>query len=154
GSCVLSPTAVPCCGDKLSKLAEDTTETLEIEPIKWKVIQTVSERFSCRACETVTQPPAPFHPIARGRAGPNLLAMILEAKFGQHLPLNRQSEAYALQGIELSVSTIAGWVGTCTANLMPLIDLIDAHVQAAERLHGDDTTVPVLARGQTITGRV
>jgi transposase len=149
-----SPTACPCCGGKLSKLGEDTTETLEIEPIKWKVIQTVRERLACRSCETVTQPPAPFHPIARGRAGPNLLAMILEAKFGQHLPLNRQSEAYAFQGIELSVSTIADWVGTCTANLAPLNALIDEHVQAAERLHGDDTTVPVLAKGKTITGRV
>ena len=148
------PTACPCCGGKLSKLGEDITETLEVEPIKWKVIQTVRERFSCRSCETVTQPPAPFHPIARGRAGPNLLAMILEAKFGQHQPLNRQSEAYALQGIELSVSTIADWVGASTANLAPLMALIDDHVLAAERLHGDDTTVPVLARGKTITGRV
>jgi transposase len=149
-----APTACPCCGGKLSKLGEDTTETLEVEPIKWKVIQTVRERFSCRSCETVTQPPAPFHPIARGRAGPNLLAMILEAKFGQHLPLNRQSEAYAFQGIELSVSTIADWVGASTANLAPLSAMIDAHVLAAERLHGDDTTVPVLAKGKTITGRV
>jgi transposase len=149
-----SPTACPCCGGKLSKLGEDTTETLEVEPIRWKVIQTVRERFSCRSCETVTQPPAPFHPIARGRAGPNLLAMILEAKFGQHLPLNRQSETYAFQGIELSVSTIAGWVGACTANLAPLNAMIDEHVLAAQRLHGDDTTVPVLARGKTITGRV
>ncbi|MBX6740510.1 MAG: IS66 family transposase [Acetobacteraceae bacterium] len=149
-----SPTACPCCGGKLSRLGEDITETLEIEPIKWKVIQTVRERFSCRSCETITQPPAPFHPIARGRAGPNLLAMILEAKFGQHLPLNRQSESFALQGIELSVSTMADWVGASTANLAPLMALIDAHVLAAERLHGDDTTVPVLARGKTITGRV
>ncbi len=149
-----SPTACPCCGGKLSKLGEDITETLEVEPIKWKVIQTVRERFSCRACETITQPPAPFHPIARGRAGPNLLAMILEAKFGQHLPLNRQSETFALQGVELSVSTIADWVGASTANLAPLNALIDGHVLAAERLHGDDTTVPVLARGKTITGRV
>ena len=69
------PTACPCCGGKLSKLGEDIAETLEVEPIKWKVIQTVRERFSCRSCETVTQPPAPFHPIARGRAGPNLLAV-------------------------------------------------------------------------------
>jgi transposase len=69
------PTACPCCGGKLSKLGEDTTETLEVEPIRWKVIQTVRERFSCRSCETITQPPAPFHPIARGRAGPNLLAV-------------------------------------------------------------------------------
>src|SRR3712207_1743492 len=128
--------------------------SLEAEPIRWKVIQTVRERFSCRGCETITQPPAPFHPIARGRAGPNLLATILEAKFGQHLPLNRQSEAYALQGIELGVSTLADWVGACTATLAPLTALIDAHVLAAGRLHGDDTTVPVLARGKTITGRV
>jgi transposase len=149
-----SLTACPCCSGKLSKLGEDITETLEAEPIKWKVIQTVRERFSCRACETVTQPPAPFHPIARGRAGSNLLAMILEAKFGQHQPLNRQSDAYALQGIELSVSTLADWVGACTANLAPLMALIDAHVLAAARLHGDDTTVPVLARGKTITGRL
>ncbi len=149
-----APTACPCCNGKLSKLGEDITETLEAEPIRWKVIQTVRERFSCRACETVTQPPAPFHPIARGRAGPNLLAMILEAKFGQHQPLNRQSDAYALQGVELSVSTLADWVGTCTANLAPLMALIDAHVLAAARLHGDDTTVPVLARGKTITGRL
>jgi transposase len=149
-----APTACPCCGGKLSKLGEDVTETLEVEPIKWKVIQTVRERLSCRTCETVTQPPAPFHPIARGRAGPNLLAMILEAKFGQHQPLNRQSDTYALQGIGLSVSTIADWVGTCTANLAPLMALIDAHVLAAARLHGDDTTVPVLARGKTITGRL
>ena len=82
-----SPASCPCCGGKLSKLGEDVTETLEVVPRSWKVVQTVRERFSCRSCETITQPPAPFHPIARGRAGPNLLATILEAKFGQHLPL-------------------------------------------------------------------
>ncbi len=151
---VPGPTACPCCGGKLSKLGEDITETLEVVPRQWKVIQTVRERFSCRACETITQPPAPFHPIARGRAGPELLATILEAKFGQHLPLNRQSETYAREGIELGVSTLADWVGTCTAALAPLTALLDAHVLAAGRLHGDDTTVPVLARGKTITGRV
>jgi transposase len=102
----------------------------------------------------ITQPPAPFHTIARGRAGPQLLAMILEAKFGQHLPLNWQSEIYAREGIALSVSTIADWVGTCTATLAPLMALIDQHVLAAARLHGDDTTVPVLARGRTVTGRL
>ena len=112
------------------------------------------ERFSCRSCETIIQPPAPFHPISRGRAGPNLLAMILEAKFGQHLPLNRQSESYAREGIELSVSTIADWVGTCTAMLAPLVRLIDAHALAAARLHGDDTTVPLLARDKTVIARV
>lgn len=151
---VPAPTACPCCGGRLSKLGEDVTETLEVVPRQWKVIQTVREKFSCRSCETITQPPAPFHPIARGRAGPQLLAMILVAKFGQHLPLNRLSETYAREGIELSVSTIADWVGACTAGLAPLMALIDAHVLAGARLHGDDTTVPVLAKGQTITGRV
>jgi hypothetical protein len=123
-------------------------------PRQWKVIQTVREKFSCRSCETITQPPAPFHPIARGRAGPQLLAMILEAKFGQHLPLNRLCETYARKGIEISISTVADWVGACTAGLAPMMALIDAHVLAAARLHGDDTTVPVLARGRTIVGRV
>ena len=122
------PTACPCCNGKLAKLGEDVTETLEVIPRQWKVIQTVRERFTCRACETITQPPAPFHPIARGRAGPELLAMILEAKFGQHLPLNRQSETFAREGIELDVSTMADWVGACTATLAPLIALIRAHV--------------------------
>jgi transposase len=131
------PTECPCCGGKLAKLGEDITETLEVVPRSWKVIQTVREKWTCRACETISQPPAPFHPIARGRAGPNLLAMILEAKFGQHLPLNRQSETYAREGIELDVSTLADWVGACTAILAPLTELIRAHVMAAERLHGD-----------------
>lgn len=151
---IAAPAACACCGGKLSKLGEDVTETLEVVPRQWKVIQTVRERFSCRSCETITQPPAPFHPIARGRAGPNLLAMILEAKFGQHLPLNRQSESYGREGVELSVSTIADWIGSCTAMLAPLVTLIDAHVLAAERLHGDDTTVPLLARGKTVTARL
>jgi transposase len=130
------------------------TETLEVIPRRWKVVQTVREKFTCRACEAITQPPAPFHPIARGRAGPHLLAMVLEAKFGQHLPLNRQSETYAREGIALGVSTLADWVGTCTATLAPLVALIREHALAAARLHGDDTTVPVLAKGKTTTGRL
>src|SRR5215212_9469866 len=100
------PSACPCCGGKLAKLGETITETLEVIPRQWKVIQTVREKLTCRACETISQPPAPFHPIARGRAGPNLLAMIVEAKFGQHIPLNRQSETFAREGIELDVSTL------------------------------------------------
>ncbi|MBO0718960.1 MAG: transposase, partial [Rhizobiales bacterium] len=102
---ILGPTACPCCGGALCKLGETVTETLESIPRQWKVIQTVREKFVCRACETITQPPAPFHPIARGRAGPNLLAMILDAKFSNHQPLNRQSEMYAREGIDLDVTT-------------------------------------------------
>ena len=143
-----------CCGGTLVKPGEDVTETLEVVPRHWKVIQTVRERLACRSCETITQPPAPFHPIARGRAGAGLLAMILDAKFSQHQPLNRQSETFAREGIDLDVSTLADWVGACTAALMPLVELIRRHVLAAERLHGDDTTVPVLAKGKTVTGRL
>jgi len=149
-----SPTSCPCCQGKLAKLGEDVTETLEVIPRQFKVIQTVRERFACRACEAVHQPPAPFHVIPRGRAGPELLATILEAKFGQHLPLNRQSETFAREGIELDVSTLADWVGACTAGLAPLVALIRAHVLAAERIHCDDTTVPVLAKTRTTTGRL
>jgi len=152
---VPAPKACPCCGSaKLSKLGEDITETLEIVPRQWKVIQTVRERFSCRECETIAQPPAPFHVTPRGFAGPNLLAMILFEKFGQHQPLNRQSERYAREGVDLSLSTLADLVGACALALRPLYALIETHVLAAERLHGDDTTVPILAKGKTETGRV
>jgi transposase len=150
-----APESCPCCGStKLSKLGEDVTETLEVIPRQWKVMQTVREKFSCRECETITQPPAPFHVTPRGFAGPNLLAMILFEKFGQHQPLNRQSERYAREGIDLSVSTLADQVGACAAALQPLFALIERHVLAAERLHGDDTNVPILAKGQTIKGHV
>nr|MDZ8097190.1 IS66 family transposase [Nostoc sp. DedSLP01] len=152
---ITAPSNCPCCGSaKLSKLGEDITETLEVIPRQWKVIQTVREKFSCRECETITQPPAPFHVTPRGFAGPNLLAMILFEKFGQHQPLNRQSERYAREGIDLSLSTLADQVGACAAALKPVHALIEAHVLAAERLHGDDTTVPILAKGKTDTGRI
>jgi transposase len=150
-----APESCPCCGStKLSKLGEDVTETLEVIPRQWKVIQTVRERFSCRQCEAITQPPAPFHVTPRGFAGPSLLAMILFEKFGQHQPLNRQSERYAREGIDLSLSTLADQIGACALALRPLYALIETHVLAAERLHGDDTTVPILAKGKTETGRV
>src|SRR6202789_773411 len=152
---IAAPESCPCCGsDRLSKLGEDITETLEVIPRSWKVIQTVREKFSCRACETIAQPPAPFHVTPRGFAGPSLLAMILFEKFGQHQPLNRQSERYAREGVELSLSTLSDQVGACAAALRPLHGLIERHVLAGDRLHGDDTTVPILAKGQTVTGRV
>src|SRR3954467_7891096 len=117
-------------------------------------IQHVREKFPCRDCEKITQPPAPFHVIARGWAGPSLLAMILFEKYGQHPPLNRQAERYAREGVPLSLSTLADQVGACCAVLAPLLRRVEAYVFAAERLHGDDTTVPVLAKGKTITGRL
>jgi transposase len=150
-----APTACLCCGsERLRKLGEDVTETLEVIPRQWKVIQHVREKFTCRDCEKISQAPAPFHVIPRGWAGPSLLAMILFEKFGQHQPLNRQAERYAREGVPLSLSTLADQVGAGCAVLEPLIRRIEAHVFAAERLHGDDTTVPVLAKGKTDTGRL
>ncbi len=153
---VIPPPAVcTCCGGtRLSRLGEDVTETLEVVPRTWKVVQHVREKFSCRDCERISQPPAPFHVTPRGWAGPNLLAMILFEKFGQHQPLNRQAERYSREGVPVSLSTLADQVGACTAVLMPLFQRLQAHVMAAERLHGDDTTVPVLARGGTDTARL
>jgi transposase len=148
------PATCQCCGSaRLRKLGEDVTETLEVIPRQWKVIQHVREKFTCRDCEKISQAPAPFHVIARGWAGPSLLAMILFEKYGQHQPLNRQAERYAREGVPLSLSTLADQVGACCAVLSPLIERIEAHVFAAQRLHGDDTTVPVLARGKTDLGR-
>ena len=150
-----APCSCPACGGtRLSKLGEDVTETLEVIPRQWKVIQTVREKFSCRDCEAITQPPAPFHVVPRGWAGPSFLAMLLFEKYGQHQPLNRQADRFAREGVPLSLSTLADQVGAATAALMPLYRRIEAHVLAAERLHGDDTTVPVLAKGKTDTGRL
>ena len=150
-----APSSCPCCGGtRLSKIGEDITETLDVVPRQWFVTEHVREKFSCRTCETISQPPAPFHAIARGFAGPSLLAMMLVQKYANHQPLNRQSEQYAREGIELSVSTMADHVGACAATLTPLHELIKAHVLAAERIHGDDTTVPVLAKVKTRTGRI
>jgi transposase len=152
---VPGPTACLCCGgERLRKLGETVTETLESIPRQWKVIQHVREKFTCRDCEKISQAPAPFHVIARGWAGPSLLAMVLFEKFGQHQPLNRQAERYAREGVPISLSTLADQVGGCTAALMPLFKRLEAHVMSAERLHGDDTWVPVLAKGKTDTGRI
>jgi len=142
-----------CSGGRLSKLGEDITETLEVIPRSWKVIQTVREKFSCRDCEKITQPPAPFHVLPRGWAGPSFLAMLLFEKYGQHQPLNRQAERFAREGVPLSVSTLADQVGAAAFALMPLYRLIEAQVLAAQRLHGDDTTVPRMQGGDKTSHR-
>ncbi|CAH0355136.1 IS66 family transposase [Sphingobium sp. CECT 9361] len=150
-----APCACPACGSsRLSKLGEDVTETLEVIPRSWKVIQTVREKVACRDCELITQPPAPFHVVPRGWAGPSFLAMLLFDKYGQHQPLNRQADRFAREGVPLSTSTLADQVGAAAFALMPLYRRIEAHVLAAERLHGDDTTVPVMAKGKTDTARL
>jgi transposase len=152
---VPGPTTCSRCGSsRLAKLGEDVTETLEVVPRQWKVVQTVREKFTCRDCEKISQAPAPFSVLPRGFAGPSLLAMILFEKYGQHQPLNRQSERYAREGIDLSVSTLADQVGGCAVLLRPLYELIRVHVFGGERVHGDETTVPVLAKHETRKGRL
>ncbi|WP_187970104.1 IS66 family transposase [Aquibium microcysteis] len=161
------PKACTCCGSsRIVKMGEDgepssaigprtmASETLEAVSRRWKVIQTVREKFTCRDCEKISQPPAPFHATPRGWAGPNLLATIFFEKFRQHQPLNRQAERYAREGVDLSLSTLADQVGTCSVALEPIHALIKAHVLAGNRLHGDDTTVPLLARGGTRQARL
>ena len=152
---VPGPTACACCGSsRLSKLGEDVTETLEVIPRQWKVIQHVREKFTCRDCERISQAPAPFHVIPRGWAGPSLLAMIVFEKFGQHQPLNRQAERYAREGVPLSLSTLADQVGACVGVLAPIFERLEAHVFSAARVHGDDTNFPVLAKGKTDTAHI
>ncbi|WP_367715683.1 IS66 family transposase [Nitratireductor sp. GISD-1A_MAKvit] len=152
---VEAPDTCGCCGsDRLVKMGEDITETLEVIPRQWKVIQTVREKFTCRACEKISQPPAPFHAIPRGWAGPSLIAMIVFEKYGQHQPLNRQAERFAREGVELSLSTLADLIGHAAVALEPIHALIENHVRTAHRLHGDDTTVPLLARGGSKKARL
>lgn len=152
---VPGPQVCPCCqSPDLKKIGETVTESREVIPRQWIVLQTVREKFVCKGCTTITQPPAPFHPVPRGSVGPNLLGMIVFNKFGLHQPLSRQSETYAAEGMDLSVSTLADMVGHATMLLNPLLPLLEDHVVAGARIHHDDTTVPVIAAGKTITGRV
>lgn len=152
---IAAPTVCACCGgSRLSKLGEDITETLEEVPRRFKVIETVREKFTCRDCEAISQPPAPFHATPRGFIGAQLLATILFDKFGMHIPLNRQSTRFKSEGMDLSTSTLADQLGLGTSALMPLFNLIESHVFAAERLHGDDTTIPIRAKGKCTTGRI
>ena len=151
-----APCTCPSCGGALRKIGNDVTETLDYVPGRFKVIRHMREKLACRTCETVVQAPAPYHPIARGRAGAGLLAHIVVSKYDDHLPLYRQAEIYAREGVELETSTLSGWVGATTAALAPLTEVLAANVIASETLHGDDTPVPVLApgSGKTKTGRL
>src|SRR6201998_160021 len=150
-----APCACAKCGsERLHKLGEVVSKTLECEPRRWKIIEHVREKFSCRDCETLPEAPAPSHSIPRGFAGPSLLAMVLVNKFLLHQPLNRQSKTYAREGIEIDVSTLADRVGACVVALDPIIEAIRTHVMSADRIHADDTTVPVLAKLKTVTGRI
>lgn len=146
----------PDCGGTLKKLGEDVAEVLEYVPDHFKVIRHVRPRFACGACDTIVQAPAVSRPIARGLAGPGLLAHVLTAKYCDHLPLYRQSGIYARAGVELERSTLADWVGQCSALLRPLVDALNRYVLSAAKVHADDTPVPVLSpgEGKARTGRL
>ena len=130
-----------------SRIGQDEREVLEYVPSSFKVIRHIRPKLSCRACETIVQPPMPSLPIERGRPGPGLLAQVLVAKFCDHTPLHRQAGIYAREGVELDRSTLADWVGRSVFLLAPLAEAVGRHVRAGQVLHADDTTVPVLAPG-------
>jgi transposase len=151
-----APCACPKCGGVLRPLGEDVTEVLDYVPACFRVIRHVRPKLSCRSCESIAQAPVPSLPIQRGLATPALLAHVLVAKYADHCPLYRQAEIYARAGVELDRSTLADWVGQSARLVRPMVDALGAHVMAAERVHADDTTVPVLdpGRGTTKTGRL
>ena len=146
----------PDCGGELKTLGEDSSDMLELEQVRFKVIRQVRPKRACACCDTIVQAPAPTRPIERGMVGPGLLAHILVSKYSDHIPLYRQSEIYARQGVPLDRSLMAQWVGNIQALLRPLTDALYAHVFAADVLHADDTPIPVLAPGlgKTKTGRL
>jgi transposase len=146
----------PDCGGALKKLGEDVAEVLEYVPASFRVIRHVRPKLACTACDSIVQAAAPSRPIARGLAGPGLLAHVLVAKYCDHLPLYRQSDIYAREGVELERSTLAGWVGQCSALFRPLLDALNQYVLSGTKIHADDTPVPVLApgEGKTKTGRL
>jgi transposase len=146
----------PDCGGGLRHFGDDVSEQLEYVPESFKVIRHVRPKFACTGCDRVVEAPAPSRPIERGLAGPSLLAHVIVSKYADHLPLFRQSEIYARQGVEISRSTMAGWVGAASDLLSPLVEAIGKHVFAGRKLHADDTPMPVLApgNGKTKTGRL
>jgi transposase len=146
----------PDCSGSLKLLGEDVSEMLEYVPEHFKVIRRVRVKLACARCDKIVQAEAPSRPIERGIAGPGLLAHVLVSKYADHLPLYRQAEIYARDGVELDRSTMAEWVGGCSRLLEPLVEALRRHVMSATKLHTDDTPVPVLApgRGKTKTGRL
>src|ERR1700734_20140 len=151
-----NPCTCPDCGGKLRPLGEDVSEMLEYVPSRFKFIRHVRPKLSCTSCQRIVQPVAPSRPIERGIAGPGLLAHVLVSKYCDHLPLYRQSQIYVREGIELDRSTLADWVGPTSALMQPLVQALGAYVLSADKLHADDTPVPVLApgTGKTKTGRL
>jgi transposase len=146
----------PDCGGKLRPLGEDISEQLDFVPGYFKVIRHVRPKLSCGRCARVVQEAAPVRPIDRGMAAPGLLAQIIVAKYADHCPLYRQQGIYRRSGVELDRATLAAWIGAAARLLEPLVDVLGRYVLAAEKVHADDTPVPVLdpGRGKTKTGRL
>ena len=146
----------PDCGGELRQFGEDVSEQLEYIPESFKVIRHVRPKFCCSGCDRVVEAAAPSRPIERGLAGPSLLAHVIVSKYSDHLPLYRQSEIYARQGVDISRSTLADWVGATSDLLAPLVDAVQKHILAGSKLHADDTPIPVLSpgSGKTKTGRL
>jgi transposase len=145
-----------CGAEDFRKIADDISEVLEYKPSSFKVIRTIRPRCACINCENIIQAELPSGPIAKGKAGPGLLAHILVQKYANHLPLYRQSQIYEREGLDLCRSTMAGWVGQCSKLLEPLITALQADIFESEQIHGDDTPIRVLAPGlgKTKTGRI
>ena len=148
--------ACPDCGGKLKHLGEDVSEMLEYVPGSFKVIRQIRTKLACGRCDKIVQAEAPSRPIARGLAGPGLLAHVLVSKYCNHLPLYRQQEIYEREGVDLDRSTLADWVGGASGLLQPLVEALRRHVMSGEKLHADDTPVPVLepGLGKTKLGRL
>ena len=140
-------TQCPDCGGAWRRLGEDVSEVLDLVRVRFHVVRHVRPRLACACCDRIVQAPAVSRPIARSYAGPALLAHIATAKYLDHLPLYRQTQAYAREGVPLSESTLGDWVGAMHELMRPLTDALKRHVFAAEKIHTDDTPVPVLSPG-------
>ena len=136
----------PDCGGHLKPLGEDVSEVLDYVPASFRVIRHVRPKLACGRCDTIVQAPAASRPIARGRAGSGLLAHVLVAKYCDHLPLYRQSGIYAREGVDLERSTLADWVGQCSALLRPLVERLRQHVLTGRRRYAGAGARP--GRGQ------
>jgi transposase len=155
---VHAPSSCTCpdCGSVMRKLGEDISELLDFIPGYFKVIRHVRPKLSCGRCARVIQLPAPSRPIERGMPAPGLLAQVIVAKYADHCPLYRQQGIYRRSGVDLERATLADWVAGASRLLEPLVDCLGRYVRAADKVHADDTPVPVLdpGRGQTKTARV
>lgn len=141
--------ACPCCGGTLHQIGEDESERLDVVPTTFRVLVTRRPRYGCRSCESaVVQAPAPAHIVEGGIPTEALIAQVLVSKYADHLPVYRQAQIYALQGIQLDRSTMADWVGRAAWYLRPLREHILGELRRSERLFADETTAPVMEPGR------